>query len=151
MGNEADQTDEEEDGNSGGSHVDKKLPPGSLVSVCDTGAAHAPSLAFSEKHLPSSLHLVTLWSGGAHANHLTPVPLHPHDCSAVYILYRCCKALHIFFFNCRLSLDSRSHDQLFLPHFAFFYALLSFDAFACFIFLLLVFSKTRILELFCQQ
>lgn len=104
MGNEADQTDEEEDGNSGGSHVDKKLPPGSLVSVCDTGAAHAPSLAFSEKHLPSSLHLVTLGSGGAHANHLTPVPLHrnpppPRLFSHVHTVSVLQSFAYFFFFN----------------------------------------------------
>lgn len=106
---------------------------------------------------PSPRSTSSIWlaknSGVAHANHLTPAPPPPRPpqrpqlCSAVYILHWCCKALlaylfFIFFFNRRLSLDSRSHDQLFLPHFSLFYALLSVDA--CFIFLLLVFSFLKL-------
>lgn len=103
---------------------------------------HRPSLALSQKTPPHSL--AGQNSGVAHANHLTPAPLPTTPTSVQPCSYHIGAAklcsLIVFFFNCRLSLDSRSHDQLFLPHFAFFYAWLSVDAFACLIIFLLVFS-----------
>ena len=75
-------------------------------------------------------------------------PLDPPQTNSVHPCTYCIGAaklclLTFFFFNCRLSLDSRSHDQLFFTSF-FLNALLSVDAFGCFIFLLPVFSFLKL-------
>lgn len=128
-----------------GSWASARVTRGRLALLC----RHRPSPAFSKEHL---LTLVgqKLWRRPRQPLDTRSPSTAPHQrpqlCSAVYILHWCCKALlaYLFFFlfNRRLSLDSRSHDQLFLPHFSLFYALLSVDA--CFIFLLLVFSFLKL-------
>lgn len=89
-------------------------------------------------------HVLALWLARTPASPTPTVPPPPPPCSAVYIPYQCCKALLAFyFFNRRPSVEARSHDKPFLPLF-FLNALLSVHAFACFIFLLLVFSFLKL-------
>lgn len=104
-----------------------------------------PSSAFTKKHPPPPRHRLTLWVAKTPAS-LTPTagpPTPLHRAPALYILHPCACLL---FFNRRPSLDTRSHDDLFLPLFFFFFLCFALQSCICFfeLSLSLVFSFLKL-------
>lgn len=117
-GGKTEEEEEEEGGKSGGPWV------------CACGAGAAPALlcrrhpkTWAPLFIPAPPHPpVGQNSAVAHANHLASA-IHPPSTTSVQPCAYCIGAaklclLMTLFLNRRLSLDSWSHDQLFLPHFS---------------------------------